>query len=335
MKKVLTTMLIVAVAMTMVFAKGGNETVSESGALSGNITWGVASLGSSAQMVASAIGTVMTEQYPGVQVSVQATAGSNENVRLLKGQEIHIANVNDGYNASTGKGAYEGEEPAKLWGLFNMYTNAYIVCVPEKSSIKAIDDLIGKKVNLGPKGSGVYNAAHAMLEAHGVVDKITIATYGYNDANDALKSGVIDALVGLVSGEIPSPALQQLDTSTKVRVIPIDTEKAKSAYAKYPDYASGKLHAGCMNCITTDMDVFAGFTVEYADERLSDELAYTLVKTVYENVEKLKAYHQIAGTLDPNTALDGIPSNIPVHPGAAKYYKEIGVWRDTLTVGTR
>lgn len=301
----------------------------------GEIVWGVAALGSSAQMVASAIGTVMTEKNPGVQVSVQATAGSNENVRLIKDGEITIANVNDGYNAVTAQGAYEGETPATLWALFNMYTNAYVVCVPANSPVKSLDDLAGKKVSLGPAGSGVYQAAYALFEAHGLIDKIQIETYSYNDANDALMDGSIDALVGLISGDIPSPALAQLDTSMELRVLEIDSEKIKSAYEKYPDYADGSISAGCIGAVKADMKVMAGFTIEYADANLSDEMAYAFVKTIYENVDTLGTYHQIAGKLSPDTALEGIPSQIPVHPGAAKYYKEAGVWKDHLTVATR
>lgn len=309
---------------------GNNETTQ-----SADLVWGVASLGSSAQMVASAISTVVTKYNPNIKISVQATAGSNENVRLLKEKGIGIANVNDAYNAAFSKGAYEGEEPAELWGLFNMYSNAYVVCVPAESDIKTLNDLVGKKVSLGPSGSGVYQAGYAMFEAHNLIDKIKIETLGYNDANDALKDGTIDALVGLISGEIPSPALAQLDTSTKIRVLDIDQTLMKNAYDKYPDFSDGTLPAGCISAITQEMHVMTGYTAEFADSNMSDEVAYQFVKAIYEHVDELGTYHQIAGKLSAKTALAGLPAEVPVHPGAAKYYKEIGAWRDDLKVATR
>lgn len=324
---------ILALSLSLMLVCIGCTAFGES--LSGTYSWGVASLGSSAQMVASAISAVVTENYPDLQLSVQATAGSSENVRLLRGEEIDIANVNDGYNAANAQGAYEGEEPTTLWALFNMYENAYVVCVLEESPIQTMEDLIGKRVNLGPAGSGVYNAAYAMFESYGLLDQITVTTYSYTDANDQLKQGSIDALVGLISGEVPSTALAELDNGTALRVIPTESEKLQNAYAKYPDYADGLIHAGCIKAVTQDMPVMAGFTIEYADERMSDEVAYAIVKTVYENVEKLASYHQIAGTLKPETALNGIPSGIKVHPGAAKYFQEIGVWREDLEVAVR
>lgn len=320
--------LMLAAVLALSCAAAGAE-------VKGTYAWGVASLGSSAQMVASAISAVVTEYYPELSLSVQATAGSNENVRLIREDEIDIANVNDGYNAATAQGAYEGEPETELWALFNMYENAYVVCVLEDSPVQTMEDLIGKRVNLGPAGSGVYNAAAAMFESYGLLDKITVTTYSYTDANDQLKQGSIDALVGLISGEVPSTALAELDNGTALRVIPTESEKLQSAYAKFPDYADGMIHAGCIKAVKEDMPVMAGFTIEYADERMPDDVAYAIVKTVYENIDKLASYHQIGGTLRAETALNGIPSNIKVHPGAAQYFQEIGAWREDLEVAVR
>ncbi|MDO5298289.1 MAG: TAXI family TRAP transporter solute-binding subunit [Clostridia bacterium] len=328
MKKTLAILLSLMLALSLCAGASAEE-------ISGSYSWGVASLGSSAQMVASAIATVVTEHYPQLSISVQATAGSSENIRLIRNDEIDIANVNDAYNAATAQGAYEGEPETTLWALFNMYENAYVVCVLEDSPIQSMDDLVGKRVNLGPAGSGVYNAAAAMFESYGLLDQITVTTYSYTDANDQLKQGSIDALVGLISGEVPSTALAELDNGTAIRVIPTESERLQSAYEKYPDYADGKIHAGCINAVKEDMQVMAGFTIEYADERMSDEVAYAIVKTVYENVDQLSTYHQIASTLSVDTALNGIPAIVKVHPGAAKYFKEIGIWREDLEVAER
>ena len=65
-----------------------------------------------------------------------------------------------------------------------------------------------------------------------------------------------------------------------------------------------------------------------------EDLVYAFTKTLMENAAELDAYHALGTTIRPETALSGLDPNIPIHPGAARYYKEAGVWDDSLTVGT-
>ena len=300
------------------------------------IVWGSASLGSNAQMVASAIGSVINNNEPSLRVSVQATGGATENPRLLAQQQLDIAHLNNPYDASHGKGAYSGEGPIELWALFNMYSNEYVICVLEDSPIKSIEDLAGKKMSIGPPGSGTKNMSHALLTTYGIYDKIKKSNLGYSASVEALKDGVVDAMAQYVSAaSIPNSALQQLDLATKYRVLPMDPQMLDKVFEHTPDFAANDIQPQALKALTKPLPSFAVFSSEFANSKMSDETAYKLVKTLYENLPELAKYHQLAAKMKLENALKGIPKGVPVHPGAAKYYKEKGVWRDDLTIGMR
>ena len=300
------------------------------------VVWGTASLGSSAQMVASAIGSVISNNEPTLRVSVQATGGGMENPRLLNQDQINIAHLNTPHAASHGIGAYQGEDPIELWALFNMYSNEYVICVLDESPIKTIEDLVGKKMSVGPPGSGTKNMSKSLLDAYGIYDQIKVSSLGYSASVDALKDGVVDAIAQFVSAaSIPNSALQQLDLSTKYRILPMSEKALNIMFEKNPDFAGNDIQPEALKALTKPLPSFAVFSSEFANSKMSDETAYKIVKTLYEHLPELSKYHQLATKMKLENALKGIPKDVPVHPGAARYYKEKGVWRDDLTIGVR
>lgn len=300
------------------------------------LKWGVATLGSSAQMVSTAVASVVSKYNPNIAISIQATAGSAENVRLIRRGEIDIANASEAYSAIFSKGTFAGEPATELWGLFCLYENQFVITVKNDGKITKTTDLVGKKVCMGPAGSGSYQAGYAMLEALGLVEKVKIINLSYTAANDAMKDGSVDAVITFMSAGIPIPAFEQLMQSMSLYVIPTKASDYDFAFKKNPDYGpSGILKAGSIAPIKADMSTFCNFTIQYADSRMSDEVAYELCKALYEHANELGSYHQIAGTMSANNALNGFNPEVPIHPGAAKYYKEKGVWRDTLKVAVR
>lgn len=300
-----------------------------------SLVWGTASMGSSAQIIGTAIGVTVGKYEPNLKISVQTTGGSLENPRLLHDKKIDIAHTTETYNAVFGVGPFTGEDPKEMWALFNMYSNELVICVLEDSPIKTVEDLVGKRVSTGPAGSGTNQMTRATLEAYGVLDQVKTMNLGYNEAVDALKSGVIDAFGNFTSAGIPSPSLLQFDQTTKYRVLPLDQAIMQKAYDKFPDFAPETITKGSLKALPEDFSTLASFSIELADSRMSDEIAYTMVKTIFDHIDELKVYHQIAGKMALDKALSGIPKGVPIHPGAAKYYKEKGVWRDYLTEGVR
>jgi len=328
--------LIGALLMSVIFVACRDEDNSSSENSSGsteNITWGAASLGSNAQVIATAISDIVNNEAEGINMSVQATGGSSENPRLMQNEEIDIAHATEAYNATKGIENFDGEEPTELWALFSMYSNEFVWLVMEDSDIETVEDLEGKKVSIGPPGSGTTVMSEVILEAYDI--EVDESNLGYDESVDALKDGVVDAIGNFSSSGIPSPSLEQLDQSASYRVLPMDEDVLDIAYQEYPDYSESIIPKDSFKGIKEDFPTFASFSIEYADSRMSDDVAYEIVKELYENKDKLESYHQLAGKMDEESALDGIPEDVPVHPGAAKYFKEIGVWDDDLSIGER
>lgn len=335
MKKVMLLILVALMsAFVLVGCSEGDSTSGESDSGSKTrLTWGAASLGSNAQVIGTAVSDIVGSETDDIQISVQATGGSTENPRLMGGGEIDIAHATEAYNASNAIGNFEGEDPVELWALFTMYSNEFVWLVLEDSSIQSVEDLAGKNVSMGPPGSGTAVMSDVIIETYDI--EVKESNLGYNEAIDALKDGVVDAVANFSSAGIPSPSLEQLDQTTAYRVLPMDIEVLEIAYQNYPDYASATIPKDSFKGIEEDFETFASFSIEYADSRMSDDVAYKIVKTLYENADRLGSYHQLAGTMSIDNALNGIAKGVPVHPGAAKYYKEVGVWKDSLEEGVR
>jgi hypothetical protein len=299
------------------------------------LKWGTASLGSTAQMVGSAIGTVINSYEPNLKITVQTTGGATENPRSMYNKQLDICHVNDPHSASNGIGPFEGEPKVELWALFTMYPNEIVFVTLEDSPIKSVADFVDKRISTGPPGSGTSQNTKAIITEYGIWDKIKNSNLGYNESVDALKDGTVDAIALYSNFGTPSPAMAQLDQSTDYKLVEMDEKILEAVYEKYPDYGPMPVKAGSYKAAKEDFYTLASFSSEMADSRMSDEVAYTFVKNIYEHLDELAKYHAMCQNFSLETALSGVPKGVPVHPGAAKYYQEKGVWRDDLTIGVR
>jgi len=299
------------------------------------IAWSSVGLGGSAHMLLSAIGAVINRAEPSLKITVQPTGGSVENPRLMRDKVIDICHTVHGYNAFYGKGPFEGEEPLdSIMFLFTLYENASYFVTMEDSGINSINDLKGKTVSFWTMGSAARIWAETILDAYGILDQVEATYPGGNAQYDFLRDGSIDAAISYSSGNIPAPSLYQADQMMDLRFLKIDEGKLKKIIEdKYTWFGITKITADSLKNLDEDVIALADYSCQYADSRLSEEDAYKIVKTIYESIDEIKTYHKLGSTLSPETALDGCHSDIPVHPGAVKYYKEIGVWRDDLKVG--
>jgi len=299
------------------------------------LKWGTASLGSTAQMVGSAIATVINANEPNLKITVQTTGGATENPRSMYNKQIDICHVNDPYSATNGVGPFEGEPKVELWALFTMYPNEIVFLTLADSPINSIPDFEGKRISTGPPGSGTSQNTKAILTEYGVWDKIKNTNLGYNESVDALKDGTVDAIALYSNYGTPSPAMAQLDQTTDYKIVEMDEKILQAVYEKYPDYGPMPVKAGSYKAAKKDFTTFSSFSTEWADSRMSDEAAYAFVKNIYEHLDELAKFHVMCANFSLDNALSGVPKGVPVHPGAAKYFKEKGIWRDDLIIGVR
>ena len=281
------------------------------------------------------LASVLQEKIPNMSVTVQATGGSIENCRLLASGDINIGHTTQMYDAYVGQGPFAEDGPNdKILALMDLYDVESVAIVLDKSSIQSLEDLEGKTVVLGPSGSGIASMATALMSA-----------YGYNDSNckmlnlandqavDALKDGTVDMIWGFCSAKVPASYLESLYTTVDCRALPQDPEKIKLACSESKDFFQSVIAGGTLPFVAEDYINMAAPAEQFASAAMSEDVAYTFVKTICENVDALANYYAPATCITAENALHGLPTQVPIHPGAAKYFKEAGVWDDAYTVG--
>ncbi len=188
--------------------------------------------------------------------------------------------------------------------------------------IKSVADLKGKKVGVGHiNTSGTYFNARDIFSAYSIdIEKDVEPIYqSFAASVKSLKNGEIDA--AFLCADIPASPVLNLCTSMPVYLVPIDNEHAEKILADYPFYTKYLITKDVYDT-SDDCPTLAVKATLVADASISDDVAYAIVKTIFENKEKIAAAHAKGAELDLAFAVDGA---IPFHPGAIKYYEEKGV----------
>lgn len=190
-------------------SSAGSASTAASGAAAGaveNYTWGSASMGGSAQLVITAIGTLVNDKDPTLNINVQSTGGSMENPRLLRNGDIDIAHTGEPYNAYFGEGRFEadGPMPEDTMVLMKTYPAGGLFVVKSDSPVQKMEDLKGKSIYLGPP-AGMIDQVKLLLEYYDInEDNSEFVVMGYNDGADALKDGTVEAAFCQYAGSQPA-----------------------------------------------------------------------------------------------------------------------------------
>lgn len=273
--------------------------------------------------IGGAISNLLNEKVAGVNASVQSTGASAVNSTLLgeKKAELALA-MNDVVNyAYTGTEVFKDKGKVEnLRGIAAFYPNFVQVITLEDTGINEISDLKGKRVGVGAPGSGTEVNARQILAAHGITyDDVEEDFLSYAEAVEQLKNGAVDAAF-LTSG-LPNATIMDLATTHKVKIIPIRKDAVEKLAEDYPFYSPNKIPVGTYDN-TEDVETAAVTTLLITRAELSEDLVYNITKTIFENLQVLKDTHSAAKDINLDTVRVGMP--IPLHPGAEKYFKEVG-----------
>ena len=192
--------------------------------------------------------------------------------------------------------------------------------------IKSVADLAGKRVSLGPAGSGSYFNAVDVLDAYGLTQKdIEVCNYTQHDAIDALLGGWLDA-VFVVAGA-PTGTVTALTEERQVYLVSLEEEIIEKMIAESPAYSRTVIGADVYDtaedCVTVAVDA-----IVIAGNSVPDDAVYDFLRGVFDNTAKLKNESPIAEYLSLDRAAS--VTGVPYHPGAARYFAEHGI---TVPVG--
>ncbi len=270
-----------------------------------------------------ALAKIYADKIPGARTQVQSTKASVENLNLLeKGKgEIALA-LGDSV-----KSAWEGDAEVgfpdklgKLRGVAAVYPNVIQIVASQASGVKTFADLKGKSLSVGAAKSGTEVNARRIFEAMGLSYKDLGKTeyLPFGESVELIKNRQLDAT--LQSAGLGVSSIRDLSSSLPITMVSVPASVAKTLGAPF---VATTIPANTYTGQTTDVPTLAvvNFLVTHAG--VSDETVYQMTKQLFENLDQMVAAHKAATAITLKGAIDGMP--LPLHPGAARYYKEKGL----------
>ncbi len=276
------------------------------------------------------IARVLTEKLPGAQVTAQETGGSVDNMKLINSDEadLGLTTVDSAYDALLGQGAYKDTGPIPACTIMVLYQSFVHVVARDGAEINTVADMKGKTISVGSAGSSTEGAADRILEAAGLDPKadITRENLSVSDSAAAMKDQKIDAFFWI--GGLPTAAVKELVSTPNVKVKFIPTEEyVKPLTDKYgPVYTPFTLTKDIYTGVEADVPGIGIGNIVFVNANMNEQLVYDILKTLFDNLASVQASHPEAKKLALETAAIG--SSIPFHPGAIRFYKEKGVWKE-------
>jgi len=303
---------------------GGEETGDQAGTERRFLSVGAAPPGGTFFQVGGAIAEVLNAHGEGWQVTNEATKGSQENIRRLAKGELDLALANSAitYFAVRGESGWDRVYPMRT--VMTLAPNVALFITSASSGIRTLADVKGKRVVVGPAGAGFEFFVGPLLEAHGVTyDDFTPLNNTQPGAVDMLGDG--SAAAAFLGGAVPTASITQASTSQDLFFIPFDTQAIDQLTATFMFFNHATIPAGTYRGQDEDFHGLDVGTMHLITSAGADEeLIYELTKIIYENREEVTAKHAAGRAINPaNVVRD---TGTEFHPGAIRYFKEIGIW---------
>ncbi|WP_196260012.1 TAXI family TRAP transporter solute-binding subunit [Pelagibacterium limicola] len=286
-----------------------------------SLTIGTASQGGTYFIYGTGLGGLITEEL-GINASGEVTGGPVQNATLVEtgDHQIGLVTMGPAYEAWVGESELApGLEHKNLRALFPMYQTPFQAVALTSSGISNVADLDGKRVSVGPAGGTAATYWPRFFEIVGVSPDVSYS--GANDAVSQVKDGLIDAFA--FAAGVPIAAFAQIAAENEVNIFSFTEEQRGQILQARPELAAFDVPAGTYQGFDEPALTIAlwNFAVTHAD--LPESLAYEITKLVMENTERMVQIHA--------TAAETVPANVdkntflPYHPGAVRYFDEIGV----------
>ena len=268
-------------------------------------------------------------QNTDVTVNVVSSGGSAANITGIVVDGIYdLATVQSdvmtyAYNGTNSFAEGGAMDAFRVLGGLYAETVQIFTCNPD---IKSVADLAGRSICVGDVGSGTYFNTVDILAAYGMtIDDVNAVYQSFADSAESIKDGKIDAAV-LTAGA-PTTAIVDLTTAKDVYLVSIDDEHMEKLLADCPWYASYTIPAGTYKGVDSDTVTVTVKATLVCRADLDDDVAYTIVSTIYNNADAITEMHAKGAELSLEFATEGIA--VPFAAGAAKFYAENGITVDT------
>ena len=271
-----------------------------------------------------AIANIWNTKIENMNVTAQATGASAENLRLINKGEAEYAIVqNDVMDyAYNGTDLFAGEKLANIMTIGTLYPEVVQIAVSKDSGIKSVADFKGKRISVGDAGSGVEFNAKQIMEGYGLTfDDIKKSNLSFKESAEGIQNGTLDGC--FVTAGVPNAALQELAFTAGLTLVPVDGEAAKKICEKYGYYTQTTIPGGTYKGTDDDTPALAIKATLAVSSKLDEQTVYQMTKALFENLDELATAHAKGKEVSAKAAVTGV--SVPFHPGAKKYFKEIGL----------
>jgi uncharacterized protein len=286
-----------------------------------SLTLGTASPGGVYYIYGDALAKILTEKL-GIVVNPLPNQGTVHNVMLVDsgGVQLGMITMGVGLEGWTGTGDWtKGQKFRQMRALFPMYDTPFQPVVLRRSGITTFAQLDNKRVGIGPRAgtSGTY--VPAIVKVLGISAEIINGSHELMGTE--LLAGRLDAYVSILGA--PTPTLKQVEANEPIAFINLSPEQTAAVRKAMPEFSTSKIVAGTYRSLDNDYVTLGVYNFAIGRADLPDDLVYQLVKAVFENQPRLvKAHPAARDTLPQNVDKDTF---LPFHPGAVRYYREIGI----------
>ena len=262
----------------------------------------------------------------GIRCSVESTGGSVYNIKTIRQGELEFGVAQSDWQYHAYNGTSKFEEDGAFEGLravFSVHPEPFTVVARADAGISSFEDLKGKRVNIGNPGSGQRGTMDVVLDAMGwSVDDFALASeLKAAEQSAALCDNQIDAMIYTVGH--PSGSIQEASTACDSVLVNVTGDAINKLIDDNSFYRTATIPGGMYRGSDNETNTFGVGATFVTSDAVSEEAVYAVVSSVFDNFEDFKKLHPAFANLKPEEmATAGLSA--PLHPGAAKYYKEKG-----------
>ncbi len=262
---------------------------------------------------------------------VESTGGSISNLEGLRAKELDLGLAQSDwlYHAYNGTEVFKDQGANKdLRVLFALHSEPFTILVRGNSGVKSFADLKGKRVTLGTPGSGIKSTLQDLMKLKGWSEsslKIS-PDLKTQDQAQALCSGKTDAIVYALGH--PNAAVQQITSMCDTRIVGFSGPEVEKFVKQHPFYTHTTIPGGLYLHNKEGVRTFGVKAVLISSTEMDEQTAYEFARSVFENLDNFQTLHPVFATLDAARMVEDVQNIAPFHPGAARYFKEHGLWKD-------
>jgi len=262
----------------------------------------------------------------GLRCLVEETEGSADNLQRLREGKLELAIVQSDWAFHAAAGSTIDRQPpfTELRGLLLLQPQVMTLVAGAKSGVLQLADLAGKRVSIGPVGSGINGAGRSLLQALGLEGAVTLLELPVEQQAQAICGGEIDAFLLPVAH--PNGAIAEAVDLCGAILIDLQDEAIDRMVATWPYLVKATIPAGAYESAGNAVAGYGLVATLVASEALPEDTVYEIVKATFEGLDDLRAQHPTLGLLTAEGMSGAGLATLPLHPGALRYYQERG-WR--------